>query len=78
MALHRMNSVTIGVPNVEETVHDNDTPGMFVKQIDALGNEDGRTLVVEGTSTTQLTDKIELSLAMAPATGTPGRHGESS
>ncbi|MBL8484264.1 MAG: hypothetical protein JNJ60_18855, partial [Rhodocyclaceae bacterium] len=59
----------IDVRNVEVTVHDNDTPGMFVKEVDAAGNEDGRTLVVEGSSTTQLTDKIELSLAKAPAAG---------
>ena len=57
----------IDVRNVEVTVRDNDTPGVFVKQVDAAGNEDNRTIVVEGTDVTKLTDEIQLTLAMAPA-----------
>ncbi|MEE4314510.1 MAG: Calx-beta domain-containing protein [Desulfofustis sp.] len=59
----------IDVRNVEVTVRDNDTPGVFVKEVDADGNEDNRTLVVEGTDVTGLTDEIQLTLAMAPAEG---------
>jgi len=66
----------IDVRNVEVTVHDNDTPGMFVTEIEPGSFvspsdfvEDGQTLVIEGTSVTQLNDEILLKLAMAP-TGT--------
>ena len=61
----------IDVRNVEVEVRDNDTPGVRVREMDITtpGIEDGRTIVVEGDSTTQLTDEIRLSLAKAP-TGT--------
>ena len=49
------------------TVIDNDTPGVYVTQVDALGNDDGQTIVVEGDAVTQLTDEIQLQLAKKPA-----------
>ena len=45
------------VRNVEVTVHDNDTPGVYVTQIaPGTTTEDKRTLVIEGTNFTPLTD----------------------
>ncbi|MDX8450972.1 hypothetical protein, partial [Mesorhizobium captivum] len=55
------------VRNVEVDVLDNDTPGVYVREVDAAGNLDNRTIVIEGTNTTKLTDQIELRLAKAPA-----------
>jgi hypothetical protein len=59
----------IDVRNVEAEVLDNDTPGIKVREVDAAGNDDGRTVVVEGTDTTELTDEVRLSLARDPAFG---------
>ncbi|MCB9929003.1 MAG: hypothetical protein H6844_06280 [Alphaproteobacteria bacterium] len=57
----------IDVRNVEVEVRDNDTPGVYVTEVDAMGNEDGRTLVVEGDAITRLSDQIQVSLASQPA-----------
>jgi hypothetical protein len=57
----------VAVRNVEVTVRDNDTPGVYVTEIDPVsGQEDRRTLVIEGTSSTQLTDAILVELARQP------------
>lgn len=59
------------VRNVEVTVRDNDTPGVQVIAIDPLtGNEDARTIVVEGTGAAALTDQMLVQLATAPTAGT--------
>jgi len=58
------------VRNVEARVLDNDTPGVYVKEVDAVGNLDDRTIVVEGTDVTELTDEVRLSLAKPPAATT--------
>ncbi|GGO80245.1 hypothetical protein GCM10011348_16530 [Marinobacterium nitratireducens] len=55
------------VRNVEVQVFDNDTPGVYVTEVDANGDNDGQTIVIEGDATTRLTDEIELQLAMAPS-----------
>lgn len=58
------------VRNVEVALRDNDTPGVYVTEIDpATGNEDRRTVVVEGTATTGLTDQLRVQLAAAPTAG---------
>lgn len=64
----------VAVRNVEVTVRDNDTPGIVVTQIEkdsfnpVTGTfvEDNRTLVIEGSSATQLTDQVLIQLATAP------------
>jgi len=62
----------IDVRNVEVTVRDNDTPGVKVRELDIndITIEDGQTTVIEGDTTTQLTDVIAMSLAKPPAGGT--------
>ena len=55
------------VRNVEVTVHDNDTPGVFVVPVrPGTTTEDGRTVVIEGTSTTGLTDDLLVRLTAKP------------
>jgi len=52
------------VRNVEVMVRDNDTPGVYVTEVKpGTVTEDLRTLVIEGDSTTQLTDQILVQLA---------------
>ncbi len=60
----------VDVRNVEVAVRDNDTPGILVTEV-ALGTniEDGRTLVIEGTSLTGLRDDILVQLSKAPVAG---------
>ncbi|MBC7133329.1 MAG: hypothetical protein H5U16_09525 [Roseovarius sp.] len=54
----------IDVRNVEVQLRDNDTPGVLVRELDPLtGEEDGRTLVVEGDATTGLSDQISVQLS---------------
>jgi hypothetical protein len=56
------------VRNVEVMVRDNDTPGVYVTEVEpGTSTEDMRTLVIEGDSTTQLTDEILVQLAKEPA-----------
>ncbi|HEX4998781.1 MAG TPA: Calx-beta domain-containing protein [Terriglobia bacterium] len=56
------------VRNVEVQVRDNDTPGVYVLEVEpGTTIEDGRTLVIEGNSTTQLTDEVLVQLAKVPA-----------
>ena len=58
------------VRNVEVTVRDNDTPGVYVTEVaPGTTTEDRRTLVIEGDSTTQLTDEVLVQLAKAPEVG---------
>jgi len=58
------------VRNVEATVIDNDTPGVRVTEIDPVTLEnDGRTLVIEGTNVTGLKDAVLVQLARAPEVG---------
>ncbi|MBK5565794.1 hypothetical protein [Ensifer sp. SSB1] len=58
------------VRNVEVLVRDNDTPGIYVTEVAAGTNiEDGRSLVIEGSPTTQLTDEILVQLQTAPEVG---------
>ena len=65
------------IRNVEVTVRDNDTPGVQVFQIQAGSYnvksrtfvEDGRTLVVEGTSQTRISDQVLVQLSRPPAAG---------
>jgi len=60
----------VDVRNVETTVIDNDTPGVYVTEIDPVtGEDDGRTLVIEGDGTTRLTDSVLVQLAKAPDAG---------
>jgi hypothetical protein len=60
----------IAVRNVEVQLRDNDTPGILVRELDPLtGEEDGRTLVVEGDATTRLTDHLGVQLAREVAEG---------
>ncbi len=73
----------VAVRNVEVTLRDNDTPGMYVTEVaPGTSTEDGRTLVIEGHSVagdlvapagpdyTGLTDEILLELARAPTPAT--------
>src|SRR5262249_31759384 len=47
----------VDVRNVEVTVHDDDTPGISIKQVQkGTTIEDGRTLVIEGDASTEQTD----------------------
>jgi hypothetical protein len=58
------------VRNVEVQVRDNDTPGVSVTEVEpGTSIEDGRTLVIEGDNTTELTDEILVQLAKAPEGG---------
>jgi hypothetical protein len=61
----------IAVRNVEVKVRDNDTPGVIITQVGPGSStvEDGRTVVVEGTATTRLTDEILVELAKEIAVG---------
>jgi len=55
------------VRNVEVDVRDNDTPGVYVLQVEpGTSVEDGRTLVIEGTPTTRLVDELLVQLAKQP------------
>ncbi|HET9217470.1 MAG TPA: Calx-beta domain-containing protein, partial [Terriglobia bacterium] len=55
------------VRNVEVEVRDNDTPGVYVTEVQpGTSMEDGRTVVIEGDSTTQLTDQVLVQLATQP------------
>src|SRR5262249_28249910 len=59
------------VRNVEVTVRDDDTPGVFVLQVQpGTSTEDNRTVVIEGDATTALTDELLVQLAARPADGT--------
>ena len=56
--------------NVEVTLRDNDTPGVYVTEVDkGTSTEDRRTVVVEGTVVTGLTDDLLVQLAMEPTSG---------
>ena len=55
------------VRNVEVTIHDNDLASIQVTQVDASGAADATTVVVEGTSTTELTDAFDVRLSIAPS-----------
>ena len=56
------------VRNVEVSVRDNDTPGVLVTQVQPGTNvEDGRTVVIEGNSVTELRDELLVQLSNAPA-----------
>ena len=58
------------VRNVEVTVRDDDTPGVFVLQVEpGTTTEDGRTVVIEGDATTALTDELLVQLARRPGRG---------
>ena len=57
------------VRNVEVRVLDNDAPGLVVTQVDAAGDPDNQTIVIEGTAITRLTDSYTVALAKAPAAG---------
>ena len=60
----------VAVRNVEVTVRDNDTPGVYVTQVQpGTTLEDRRTLVIEGTSITQLQDEFLVELARKPLAG---------
>ena len=60
------------VRNVEVTVRDNDTPGVFVLQVEpGTTTEDSRTVVIEGDATTGLTDELLVRLAAEPAPARP-------
>ena len=51
-------------------MRDNDTPGVFVTQVQpGTSTEDGRTVVIEGDATTALTDELLVRLAAAPGAG---------
>ncbi|MBI3917574.1 MAG: hypothetical protein HY322_11275 [Betaproteobacteria bacterium] len=55
------------VRNVEVLVRDNDTPGVYVLEVEpGTTIEDGRSLVIEGDVTTQLTDEVLVQLAKQP------------
>ena len=56
--------------NVEVRVLDNDAPGLVVTQVDAAGDPDNQTIVIEGTTITRVTDSYTVALAKAPAAGT--------
>ena len=58
------------VRQVNALVYDNDTPGVYVTEVEPGGTAlDGRTLVIEGSTLTQRTDDLLLTLAKAPAAG---------
>src|SRR5213075_1368201 len=59
----------VAVRNVEVTVLDNDMPGLTITPLDAAGNADTSTVVIEGTSLTRQVDHYRLALAKAPAVG---------
>src|SRR5262249_18180526 len=62
----------VAVRNVEVTVRDNDTPGVYVTEVEPGGStEHGRTGVGEGTNATQREDEILVELARAPEVGDP-------
>ena len=59
------------VRNVEVTVRDDDTPGVFVLEVQpGTSIEDNRTVVIEGTATTGLTDELLVQLSAKPVSGT--------
>jgi Ca2+-binding RTX toxin-like protein len=58
------------VRQVNALVYDNDTPGVYAVPVTPGGTElDGQTLVIEGSSATERTDDLLLSLAKAPEAG---------
>ncbi|MEO6494544.1 MAG: hypothetical protein ABIP99_17070 [Ilumatobacteraceae bacterium] len=58
------------VRQVNALVYDNDTPGVYAVPVTpGVATPDGRTLVIEGSTATERTDDILLSLAKAPAAG---------
>ncbi|GAB3043216.1 hypothetical protein GCM10027052_26710 [Parafrigoribacterium mesophilum] len=58
------------VRQVNALVYDNDTPGVYAVPVTPGGTSlDGRTVVIEGSTATERTDDILLSLATAPAAG---------
>jgi hypothetical protein len=64
----------VDVRNVEVKVRDNDTPGVYVLEVEpGTSIEDGRTLVIEGgdfiSNPTGLTDEVLVQLAKAPEVG---------
>src|SRR5262249_33585713 len=62
----------VAVRNVEVTVRDNDQPGVIVRELDGstlAAPEDGETIVLEGSSTTRVSDYISVELATAPTSG---------
>src|SRR5262249_50434351 len=59
----------VAVRNVEVTVLDNDQAGLVITPLDAAGNPDNSTVVIEGTPVTQQLDHYRLSLAKPPAAG---------
>ncbi len=68
----------LAVQNLEVTVRDNDTPGIYVTEVDPVtGEEDRRTVVIEGTdyiggptaAETRLDDVILVELANDPGDG---------
>jgi hypothetical protein len=59
------------VRNVEVTVRDDDTPGVFVLEVQpGTTTGDNRTVVIEGDATTRLVDELLVQLAAAPALNT--------
>ncbi len=61
----------VAVRNVEVSVRDNDTPGLYVTEVAAGSSiEDGTTRVIEGDATTELADEVLVQLAKAPESGT--------
>ncbi len=65
------------VRNVEVTVHDDDLAAIQLVQLDAAGQADADTVVIEGTSTTELTDRVRVRLATDPGCrGDGARHAQ--
>ncbi|MEQ1827017.1 MAG: hypothetical protein ABL921_13765 [Pirellula sp.] len=57
----------VAVRNVEVAVRDNDTPGVYVTEVEpGTTVEDRRTLVIEGTAITELRDEFLVELAREP------------
>ncbi|MEO6651293.1 MAG: hypothetical protein ABIP17_01380, partial [Ilumatobacteraceae bacterium] len=54
------------VRNVEVTIRDNDQPSIQVVQVGPDGSPDNTTVVVEGTTTTGLTDAFDVRLSTDP------------
>ncbi|MEO6021102.1 MAG: calcium-binding protein [Knoellia sp.] len=58
------------VRQVNALVYDNDTPGVYAVPVTPGGTDvDGRTVVIEGSASTERTDDVLLSLAKAPTPG---------
>jgi Ca2+-binding RTX toxin-like protein len=59
------------VRNVEVTLRDNDTPGLYVVEVaPGTSAEDGESIVLEGDGAAAVADQLLISLAKAPAAGT--------